>query len=170
MLLKAEAFYSLHRLPETSFYSSLFEEIHRILHILHPRIPQTQKDNSTTRSLQFQSSIHPAVHIHVYYKTFQRHHSGSSVSRHSSHSSVSRTSRVLPHSSILPLECIFYTLAGFHRKLHRVPVENFKLQEELSSKKGRCCIISQIDTSGKIELIPSSVLSSESANYKNDIQ
>ena len=28
-----------------------------------------------------------------------------------------------PHSSILRLECIFYSLIGFHRKLHRVPVE-----------------------------------------------
>ena len=27
-----------------------------------------------------------------------------------------------PHSSILRLECIFYSSIGFHRKLHRVPV------------------------------------------------
>ena len=36
-----------------------------------------------------------------------------------------------PHSSILQLECIFYNFyrfyssIGFHRKLHRVPVEQF---------------------------------------------
>ena len=39
-----------------------------------------------------------------------------------------------PHSSILRLECIFYifykfySLIGFHRKLHRVPVEQCELQ------------------------------------------
>ena len=36
-----------------------------------------------------------------------------------------------PHSSILRLECIFYIFyssIGFHRKLHRVPVEQYKLQ------------------------------------------
>ena len=39
-----------------------------------------------------------------------------------------------PHSSILQLECIFYNFyrsyssIGFHRKLHRVPVEQYKLQ------------------------------------------
>ena len=36
-----------------------------------------------------------------------------------------------PHSSILQLECIFYIFCssiGFHRKLHRVPVEQYKLQ------------------------------------------
>ena len=34
-----------------------------------------------------------------------------------------------PHSSIpgiLQLECIFYSSIGFHRKLHRVPVERYK--------------------------------------------
>ena len=30
-----------------------------------------------------------------------------------------------PHFSILQLECIFYSSIGFHRKLHRVPVEQF---------------------------------------------
>ena len=39
-----------------------------------------------------------------------------------------------PHSSILQLECIFYIFykfyssIGFHRKLHRVPVGQYKLQ------------------------------------------
>ena len=32
-----------------------------------------------------------------------------------------------PHSSILQLECIFYSSIGFHRKLHRVPVEQYEL-------------------------------------------
>ena len=38
-----------------------------------------------------------------------------------------------------------------------------------SSKKGRCCDMGQNDTIGKIELIPSSVLSENNTNYKNDI-
>ena len=33
-----------------------------------------------------------------------------------------------------------------------------------------CCDMSQNDTIGKIELIPSSILSSKSANSRNDIQ
>ena len=83
-----------------------------------------------------------------------------------------------PHSSILRLECIFYIFyefyssIGFHRKLHRVPVEQLQtfLQTLHSSKKGRCCDIGQIDIFSRIELIPSFVLSSDNTNYKNDIQ
>ena len=54
-----------------------------------------------------------------------------------------------PHSSILQLEYIFYRFylfyssIGFHRKLHRVPVGQYKLQTLHSSKKGRCCDIGQ---------------------------
>ena len=52
-----------------------------------------------------------------------------------------------PHSSILRLECIFYNFyssIGFHRKLHRVPVEQLQTLQTLhSSKKGRCCDIGQ---------------------------
>ena len=84
-----------------------------------------------------------------------------------------------PHSSILRLECIFYMFyifykfyssIGFHRKLHRVPVGQYKLQTLHSSKKGRCCDISQINIFSRIELFPSNILSSEKTNYKNDIQ
>ena len=43
-----------------------------------------------------------------------------------------------PHSSILQLECIFYSLIGFHRKLHRVPVGQLQtLQYEHSFFKER---------------------------------
>ena len=54
-----------------------------------------------------------------------------------------------PHYSILQLECIFYKFyifyssIGFHRKLHRVPVGQYKLQTLHSSKKGRCCDMGQ---------------------------
>ena len=59
------------------------------------------------------------------------------------------------HSSILQLECIFYIFyvfyifyssIGFHGKLHRVPVEQLQTLQIAnihSSKKGRCCDISQ---------------------------
>ena len=53
-----------------------------------------------------------------------------------------------PHSSILRLECIFYIFyssIGFHRKLHRVPVEQLQTLQTLhSSKKGRCCDIGHV--------------------------
>ena len=76
-----------------------------------------------------------------------------------------------PHSSILRLECIFCSSIGFHRKLHRVPVEQLQTLQTLhSSKKGRCCDIGQIDIFSRIELFPSNVLSSEKTNCKNDIQ
>ena len=56
---------------------------------------------------------------------------------------------ISPQYSILQLECIFYVFykfyssIGFHRKLHRVPVEQLQTLQTLqtlhSSKKGRCC-------------------------------
>ena len=48
-----------------------------------------------------------------------------------------------PHSSILRLECIFYifykfySLIGFHRKLHRVPVEQYKHSSNITFFKER---------------------------------
>ena len=91
------------------------------------------------------------------------------------------------HYSILRLECIFYkfyrfySLIGFHRKLHRVPVEQYKLQtfykHYILQRKGDVAIsvISyqpgcQDDIFSRIELFPSNVLSSEKTNCKNDIQ
>ena len=61
-----------------------------------------------------------------------------------------------PHSSILRLECIFYSSIGFHRKLHRVPVEQLQTLQTFihSSKKGRCCDIGQIDRFSIKELFP----------------
>ena len=42
-----------------------------------------------------------------------------------------------PHSSILRLECIFYSSIGFHRKLHRVPVEQYKHSTNITFFKER---------------------------------
>ena len=47
-----------------------------------------------------------------------------------------------PHYSILRLECIFYifykfySLIGFHRKLHRVPVDNTNYKHYILQRKG----------------------------------
>ena len=43
-------------------------------------------------------------------------------------------------------------------------------QSQLWNFIGNCCDMSQNDTIGKIELIPSIVLSSDNTKYKNDIQ
>ena len=78
-----------------------------------------------------------------------------------------------PHSSILQSECIFYNFNSsicFHRKLHRVPVGQHKLQTFILQRKGDVVISVRIDTIDKIELNPSFVLSSDNTNCKNDIQ
>ena len=58
-----------------------------------------------------------------------------------------------PHSSILRLECIFYKFyssIGFHRKLHRVPVGQYKLQtfykHYILQRKGDVAISVEQDT------------------------
>ena len=45
-----------------------------------------------------------------------------------------------------------------------------KVSGNLRIKSRPCCDTGQNDTVGKIELNPSSVLSSKNANYRNDIQ
>ena len=51
---------------------------------------------------------------------------------------------ILPHYSILQLECIFYTSAGFHRNSTEYQLRHYKHSTSFhSSKKGRCCNISQ---------------------------
>ena len=82
-----------------------------------------------------------------------------------------------PHSSILQLECIFYKFyssIGFHRKLHRVPVEQYKLQtfykHYILQRKGDVAISVKRWHILQNRIISSIVLSSEKTNYKNDIQ
>ena len=67
MLLEAEAFYSLPRLPENSILLILLKETYRILPILH----STQKNNSTTRNLPL---IHSFMqYTSVYLQDLPRH-------------------------------------------------------------------------------------------------
>ena len=119
-------------------------------YIQRAKRPSFQKRNSTHRRQGDLLEIHPCSTGH------SRHSSLSSLSRHSSHSWPSSLSRQFykfynvpvspgspPHSSILRLECIFYIFynfyssIGFHRKLHRVPVEQLQtLQTFILQRKG----------------------------------
>ena len=47
-----------------------------------------------------------------------------------------------PHSSILRLECIFYSSIGFHRKLHRVPVGQLQTLQTFILQRKRDVAIS----------------------------
>ena len=135
VLLQAEAFYSLTRPPETTFHMKEILQDSSILHYkgsLSRKLFYIQKakrssiDSTYRRQRDFQSN-HPAVHIHVCYKAFQRHYRTFKTFIHSKailH--ASRTSKVPPHYSILQPECIFYTSVGFHIKLHQVPVERLQ--------------------------------------------
>ena len=158
---------------------------------LHSRF---QKRNSTHRRQRDLLEIHPCVlqdlprtfQTFQSFQTFQTFQSFQSFQTFQSFMTFQPFQAILQvpvfpgnptHSSILRLECIFYIFykfyssIGFHRKLHRVPVEQLQTLQILhSSKKGRCCDIGQIDISSRIELIPSFVLSSDNTNCKNDIQ
>ena len=67
-----------------------------------------------------------------------------------------------PHSSILRLECLFYTFYIFYNSTVRLVSTEISTEYQLgnyrhyihSSKKGRCCDISQIDRFSIIELFP----------------
>ena len=58
-----------------------------------------------------------------------------------------------PHSSILQLECIFYSSIGFHRKLYRVPVEQLQTfyKHYILQRKGDVVILVVSKTS---EILP----------------
>ena len=73
--------------------------------------------------------------------------------------------------SILQLECIFYMLAGFHRNSTKYQLRHYKLQTFILQRKGDVALSvkCQDDTFFELELIPTIVLSSKGANYKNDI-
>ena len=104
-----------------------------------------QKRNSTHRRQGDLLEIHPCV-LQDLPKAFQTFQSFMTFQPFQTVLQVPVSPGNPPHSSILQLECIFYIFyssIGFHRKLHRVPVGQCKLQALHSSKKGRCCDISQ---------------------------
>ena len=59
-----------------------------------------------------------------------------------------------PHSSILRLECIFYSSIGFQKTPPSTSWATTDITNIHSSKKGRCCDIGQIDRLFIIELFP----------------
>ena len=80
-----------------------------------------------------------------------------------------------PHSSILRLECIFYSSIGFHRNSTEYQLGNYRHYKRYIQRKGDVAISvkmsrCQDDIFPRIELIPSFVLSSDNTNCKNDIQ
>ena len=131
--------------------------------------PSFQKRNSTKKARR--SSRNPSV----FYRTFQTFQSFMTFQPFQAIlqcSSISRESTPFQHSPNRMHILQILQFDWFPQKLHRVPVGQLQtfLQTLLSSKKGRCCDIGQIDIFSRIELIPSFVLSSDNTYYKNDIQ
>ena len=133
-------------------------------YIQRARRPSFQKRNSTHRR-QGDLEIHPCVlqdlpktfqafqlqDLPKAFQTFQTFQVIHDISAFQAFLQVPVTPGFPPHYSILQLECIFYIFynfyssIGFHRKLHRVPVGQYKHSTNIhSSKKGRCCDIGQI--------------------------
>ena len=168
-------------------------------HIQRAKRPSFQKRNSTHRRQGDLLEIHPCVlqdlpkafqafqpqdrpKAFQTFQTFQSFQSFQSFQTFQSFMTFQPFQAILqvpvspgnpPHSSILRLECIFYNFyssIGFHRKLHQVPVGQYKLQTLILQRKGDVVISVRIDIFSRIELFPSIILSSEKTNYKNDIQ
>ena len=104
--------------------------------------PSFHKRNSMHRRQGDLLEIHPCV-IQDFPKTFQTFQSLQTFQTFQSFMTIQPFQAILhvpvspgnpPHSNILQLECIFYrfyifySLIGFHRKLHRVPVGQYKIQ------------------------------------------
>ena len=178
---------SIHMHPENSpsriqFYmqktKELFEYYYYYYYIQRAKRPSFQKRNSTHRRQGDLLEIHPCV-LQDLPKTFQSFQTFQSFMTFQPLQAILQVP-VSPgnpsHSSILRLECIFYIFynfyssIGFHKKLHRVPVGQYKLQTFILQRKGDVAISVRIDRFSRIELFPSNVLSSEKTNYKNDIQ
>ena len=142
MLLKAEAFYSLPRLPETTLYMKRSPRVLQF-YILqgYPYRKETfipeKKFYTQKAKRSLSTSNYPTVHIHVCYKTFQRHFSLQSFQTFSNSRQFYMHPGIPPYYSILQLECIFYTSTGLHRNSTEYQLRHYKLPT--SSKKGRCC-------------------------------
>ena len=76
---------------------------------------------------------------------------------------------ILTFYSILQLECIFYISTGLHRNSPEYQLRHYKLQTYILQRKGDVALSVEMDTHSRIEFQHPSVLSSKSANYKNDI-
>ena len=137
----------------------LFE--YHYYYIQRTKRPSFQKRNSMHRGQGDLLEIHPYVlqDLPKTFQTFQLFQTFLSFQTFQSFMTFQSFKAILQvpvspgiptHYSILQLEYIFYiffrsySLIGFHRKLHRVPVGQYKLQTLHSSKKGRSCDTSEM--------------------------
>ena len=96
----------------------------------------SRKENSMHRRQGDLLEIHPCVlqDLPKAFQTFQTFQSFMTFQPFQAILQVPVSPGNPPHSSILRLECMFYIFykfyssIGFHRKLHRVPVEQYRLQ------------------------------------------
>ena len=140
------------------------KELFEYYYIQRAKRPSVQKRNSTHRRQGDLLEIHPCIlqrHFQAFqaqdlpkaFQSFQTFQSFMTFQPLQAILQVPVSPGNPPHSSILQLECMFYIFhkfyssIGFHRKLHRVPVGQYRIQTTNihSSKKGRCCDISQFD-------------------------
>ena len=117
----------------------LFEYYYYIPEGKETFIPKKKKKNSMNRRQGDLLEIHPCV-LQDLPRTFQTFQSFQTFQTFQSFMTFQPFQAILqvpvspgnpPHYSILRLECIFYIFygsIGFHRKLHRVPVEQYELQ------------------------------------------
>ena len=116
-------------------------------YIQRAKRPSFQKRNSTHRRQGDLLEIHPCV-LQDLPKAFQTFQSFMTFQPFQAILQVPVSPGNPPHSSILRLECIFYIFyifyssIGFHRKLHRVPVEQYKhYKHYILQRKGDVVIL-----------------------------
>ena len=151
---------------------------------------QSRKDILHIEGKEIFEYIHSSYKTFQIFQTFQTFQSFMTfslpgISTHSStlqyipvSSSASSTFQYIQGSTPLqhsPIRMHILHIGWFPQKLHRVPVETLQSTNFHSSKKGRCCDISQntyhvsvkdvkLTFTSKIELIPAIVLSSGVTN------
>ena len=186
--------YTLHRSREFSIQNPILHaedkelfEYYYYYYIQRAKRPSFQKRNSMHRGQGDLLEIHPCVtspykgipDIPVF-PDIPVIHDLPAYPGNSTSSSISRESTPFQHSPIrMHILHILHILQilQFDWFPQKTPpstswtIQTTNILQTLhSSKKGRCCDISQIDIFSRIELFSSNVLSSEKTNYKNDIQ
>ena len=149
--------------------------------------PSFQKRNSTHRRQGDLLEIHPCVlqDLTKAFQTFQSFQTLQSFQTFQSFMTFQPIQAILqvpvppgfpPHYSIFQSECIFYIFYKFFDWFPqktplstRWTIQTF-YKHYILQRKGDVAISVRIDRFSRIELFPSIVLSSEKANYKNDIQ
>ena len=105
---------------------------------------KTESSSSTTTTLQRSSKGIPGIPATRPSKGIPDIHDIPAYPGNSTSSSISRESTPFQHSPIrMHILQTILQFDWFPKKLHRVPVGQYKLQTLHSSKKGRCCDIGQ---------------------------